>query len=289
LIHFLALAGVLSISFSAIFVRLAGVSPVTATFFRAAYAVPVLAIVWALTRTGDRRSRRERAFAAAAGLVLALELTLWHESIALIGAGLGTLLTHVQIVFVALVGWMLYGERPTGRTIAAIAVVFAGVVMTSGLARHDAFGAAPVAGAILGVVSGALYGAFLMLFRASTRSLTPPAGPLLDATIGTALGAIAFIAFDPHFSVVPVWPAHFWLASLALVTQVVGWLFLATALPRLPAIETSTLLLGQPVLAILWGVLIFAEHLSPVQWTGTVVVLCGVAMMMLMRARVTAA
>ena len=113
MIHLLALAGVLSISFSAIFVRLADVSPVTATFFRAAYAVPVLAVVWALRRADDRRSRRERALAVAAGLVLALELTLWHESIALIGAGLGTVLTHVQVVFVALVGWMLYGERPS--------------------------------------------------------------------------------------------------------------------------------------------------------------------------------
>ena len=41
-VHLLALLGILSISFSAIFVRLAAVSPVTATFYRGAYAVPVL-------------------------------------------------------------------------------------------------------------------------------------------------------------------------------------------------------------------------------------------------------
>ena len=53
--HFLGLLGVLSISFSAVFVRLAAVSPVTATFFRAAYALPVLAVVWSLRRRGDAR------------------------------------------------------------------------------------------------------------------------------------------------------------------------------------------------------------------------------------------
>ena len=59
-IHLLALLGVLSISFSAIFVRLSGASPVTATFYRGAYAAPVLLVIWLAQRSGDRRGRRER-------------------------------------------------------------------------------------------------------------------------------------------------------------------------------------------------------------------------------------
>ncbi len=277
MIHLLALIGVLSISFSAIFVRLASVSPVTAAFFRAAYAVPVLAVVWALRRSGDRRSRRERALAVTSGLILAVDLTLWHESIALIGAGLGTVIANVQVVFVALAGWALHGDRPTGRTAAIVAVVLAGVALTSGLARHDAYGSAPVAGAIVGVVAGVCYAAFLLMFRAANQSLAPVSGPLLDSTIGTAAGALACAFLDPHFSLVPVWPAHLWLVLLALVSQVVGWLLIATALPRLPTLETSVMLLGQPVFAVIWGVLFFTETLSPLQWMGAVVVLTGVA------------
>ena len=37
------------------------------------------------------------------------------------------------------------------------------------------------------------------------------------------------------------------------------------------------MLLGQPAGAIVWGVLFFAERLSPVQWVGTGVVLAGIA------------
>ena len=59
MIHLLALAGVLTISFSAIFVRLASVSPVTATFFRAAYAVPVLFVIAHLRARGDDASYQE--------------------------------------------------------------------------------------------------------------------------------------------------------------------------------------------------------------------------------------
>lgn len=279
MIHLLALIGVLSISFSAIFVRLASVSPVTAAFFRAAYAVPVLAVVWALRRSGDRRSGRERALAVASGLILAVDLTLWHESIALIGAGLGTVIANVQVVFVALAGWVIYAERPTGRTVGMVAAVLGGVALTSGLARHGAYGSAPVAGALIGVVAGACYAAFLLLFRAANQSLAPTAGPLLDSTIGTAVGALAFAFLDPRFAIVPVWPAHLWLVLLALVSQVIGWLLIATALARLPALETSVMLLGQPVLAVIWGVLFFDERLSPLQWAGTAVVLAGVAAM----------
>jgi drug/metabolite transporter (DMT)-like permease len=274
--HVLALAGVLSISFSAIFIRLASVSPVTATLFRALYALPLLIVVRLLSRASDGRTRRERAIAVASGLILAVDLAIWHESIALIGAGLGTVIANVQVVFVALAVWPLYAERPTRRTITIIVAVLAGVALTSGFARHDAYGSSPVAGALLGVLAGACYAAFLLVFREAHRTAAPRAGPLLDSTVGMAMGAVACAIVDPGFTIVPIWPAHGWLALLALVSQVVGWLLIGTALPRLSAVETSIMLLGQPVFAVIWGVLFFAERLSALQWFGTAVVLGGV-------------
>ena len=277
MIHVLALVGVVSISFSAIFVRLASVSPVTATFYRAAYALPVLAAVWAMRRAGDRRTRAARWLAIVSGLILGFELNFWHESIGLIGAGLGTVLANVQVVFVALAGWMLYGERPTGRTVATIGAVLVGVALMSGLARHDAYGSNPAAGVAFGIVAGIGYAAFLMVFRAANRSLAPVSGPLLDSTIGMAAGALLCATFDTGFAIVPTWPAHLWLVLLALCSQVIGWLLISTALPRLPAVETSIILLVQPVFALLWSVLVFAERLSAMQWTGSALVLGGVA------------
>ena len=106
----------------------------------------------------------------------------------------------MQIVFVALVAWARYGERPTARTIALVGVILAGVALTSGLARTDAYGADPVKGVALGVGAGLCYAVFLIVFRASNHSLAPPAGPLLDATIGTAVGALLSAGFDHQFT-----------------------------------------------------------------------------------------
>ncbi|MFO7769543.1 MAG: DMT family transporter [bacterium] len=275
--HLLALLGILIISFSAILVRLADVSPAGAAFFRMAYAVPVLAAIWLAGRSSDRRTMPQHLMAAAAGFILATDLTLWHRSIGLIGAGLATVLANIQVVVVGVLAWLLHRERPTAAALATIPAVLAGVVLISGLGRTDAYGSDPVPGALLGAAAGALYAIFLVFFRASNRGLAPPAGPLLDATLGAAAGALLYGSFDPVFTLVPAWPEHGWLLLLALLPQTAGWLLIARTLPRLPALETSVMLLMQPAATLLWGILIFGESLSLLQGTGVLLVLGGVA------------
>ena len=276
--HLAALAGILSISFSAIFVRLANVSPDTASFFRAAYALPALALAYLAFRRRDRRTPRERWLAFAAGLFLALDFAFWHRAIVDIGAGLATVIGNTQVVFVGVFAWLFLRERPTRLAFALVPVVFLGVLLISGLGDDDAFGKNPLAGVWFGVLTALMYTGFLVLLRRSNRGLSPPGGPLLDATAGAFLG-VAIIApvFDRHFSIAPEWPSHGWLIALALVAQVIGWLLISSALPRLPSLETSVMLLLQPMLTVLWAYLLFDEVLSLVQWGGVALVLGGIA------------
>jgi drug/metabolite transporter (DMT)-like permease len=275
--YVVAVLGVLAISFSAIFIRLAEVSPVTGAFFRAAYAVPLLAVIWLTARVRDPRDRHTRLLALVSGLAFAGDLALWHWSISLIGVGLATVIANVQVVFVAVAAWALFGERPSGRTVAIIPAVLCGIALTSGLSHPGAYGSDPVRGVLLGVAAGVCYSAFLLMFRSATRLRGPSAGPLLDATLGTAVGALLVSPLDPHFSIVPTWPAHGWLIALALGSQVGGWLAITSALPLLPTVQTSILLLLQPVFTVIWGFLLFGERLSAVQWIGVCLVLVGIA------------
>jgi drug/metabolite transporter (DMT)-like permease len=70
---------------------------------------------------------------------------------------------------------------------------------------------------------------------------------------------------------------------LAIGSQVIGWLLIGTALPKLPVVETSVLLLGQPVFTVIWGVLMFDERLSALQWAGSAIVLAGVGVLSFQR------
>ncbi|MFQ5946343.1 MAG: DMT family transporter, partial [Anaerolineae bacterium] len=257
--------------------RLANVAPTTAAFFRTAYAVPVLIVIWLATRSRDARSPAARWMAFLSGILLAVDLVLWHHSIAWLGAGLATVVANIQVVFVGGAAWILYRERPARLTFLIVPLAFLGVALISGLGRVEAYGARPAAGTIAAVLAGATYAGFLLLFRASNRGLAPPHGPLLDATLGAAAASLAIGVLDPSFQLAPVWPAHGWLLGLAVAVQIGGWLLIATALPRLPALETSVLLLLQPMLTVVWAVLIFSELLSAIQWLGVALVLSGIA------------
>jgi drug/metabolite transporter (DMT)-like permease len=98
---------------------------------------------------------------------------------------------------------------------------------------------------------------------------------LADATIGTMLGAAVIGAMTGDLDLAPSWPSHGWLIVLALTVQVLGWALLTYSLPRLPAITVSLIILGQPMLAVLWGWLLLDESLSVVQLAGVVLVLVG--------------
>ncbi len=272
-----AFSGAVVISFSAIFFRLSGVEPVTGAFFRTAYAIPVLAVVWSRSRSLDARTGRQRLGAFAAGLFLAADMTSWLTAVDLIGAGLATLVANTQVVIVPLVTWLALGERPHPIALGSMPVVLTGLALTTGLGRSDAYGEAPVAGVGLAVLAAVFYSGYLIGFRRASRFLVPPAGPLLDATIGATVGSAIIGTVMGRLDLGWVWPGHGWLLASALSSQVVGWLAIAYALPRLPAAHTSFAILLQPTLTILWGGLIFSERASVVQWAGVVLVVASIA------------
>ena len=272
-----ALAGALTIAFSAILVDLAGVSPSTAAVYRCAYALPVLA---ALAYGEHRRYGAPPAGswwrAAAAGAFFAADLILWHHAIADVGAGLATVLANLQVVLVAVAAWLLLGERPSGRIALAVPLVFGGAVLISGVIGEGAYGANPARGALFGVLTGVAYTGFILVLRDMGRDLRRPAGPLFAATLMSTLVAIAAGAALGELDLAPSWPAHGWLVTLALTSQVVGWLLIAIALPRLPASLTSIVLTVQPVGSVLLGIVLLGEDPAPLQLAGVVVIVAGI-------------
>ena len=60
---------------------------------------------------------------------------------------------------------------------------------------------------------------------------------------------------------------------LAFLNQVVGWLAIAYSLPRLPAAYTSFAILLQPVLTIVWGIILLSESPSFQQSIGMILIL----------------
>ena len=272
------------ISFSAIFFALSEVDPSTGAFFRAAYAVPVLFALWWVKRDQDRRPRRLHWLALLAGLSLGTDVVAWHSAIDYIGTGLATLLANTQVIFVTVIAWLILSERPDKRVLGAVPVILGGVALVSGLGQETAFGTEPLRGTGLALIAAMFYAIFLLTYRRSNQSDGPTTGPLLEASIGAAIAALLLGSFGTGVDLAFSWPAHGWLIALAVTAQVVGWLLIGFALPRLPAAETATIILLQPAMTIVWGALIFGERPSSLQVLGALVVLAGVGYVAFTRA-----
>lgn len=270
--------GVAFISFSSTLVKLAETSPNTVTFFRAVYAIPILLFMWAPRRADDRRARRDRIIAFSAGLILSIDLVLFHTSIDLIGAALGLVLVNLQVLFVALAAYAVYRDRPSTAVFVALPLVLVGATLLSGLGRADSYGSEPVLGVVLGIGAAVAYAGFIMTIRSANATTAPATGPLLDATYGTATGALVLGAFDSGFDLMPTWPSHGWLFLMAVMVQVVGWLLIGSTLPHLPALAGSFLIMLQPVLGLLWGTTLLNEAISSLQGLGVVLILTGIAL-----------
>ena len=204
-----AVAGALTIAFSAILVDLADVSPSTAAIFRCAYALPVLGLLaWLEDRHHGPRPRRERLLAVPAGIFFAADLIFWHHAIEDVGAGLATVLGNLQVVVVPFVAWAVLGERIQARLLAALPLVCSGVLLISGVFETGAYGDDPARGVMFGILTGLTYAGFILVLRQAGSDLRRTAGPLFDTTVVATVAAVIAGLVVGDADLVPSWPAH---------------------------------------------------------------------------------
>ncbi len=284
--------GAASISFAPILVKAAvghGVGPTAVAMWRVLIAASVL-LSFAALRWGRRMllPRRVLAMAVITGVTFAADLWVWHRAIVRIGAGMATILGNTQVFWTALLGRVLFAEPLTRRFAAAAAMAFAGVALLAGVGSSIEMSADYLVGVGLGLATGVAYGAYIITLRHSNGVFATPGearglGPLARAALvlawvmlvaGVLLAAIA--ALEGHTAAPPDTTAWLEIVALALGVQIAGWVLISSALPRLPAARGALMLLLQPTLAAVWGALIFAEDLAPLQLCGAALTLGGV-------------
>lgn len=295
-------AGAVCISSTAVLMRLAATSASITAFGRCLFALPVLGVLAWLerrpgARPGARPGRRQGAppmpsrrrwLARLAGVVLAADLIVWDHAIAEIGAGLGTVVGNLEVLIISLLAWLILGERPRRSLVLASPVMLAGLVLVGGLADgpgSQAYGADPGLGVVYGIGVAVLYAVYILMLRQATSppgwpAETAPraavAAPLFEATAGATAGSLVLGLALGDFHHGPTWTALGWLALLALTSQVVGWLLITVAMPRLAAGMIGALLLIQPAGSVALSYLFLGERPSPLQLAGVVLMLAGV-------------
>ena len=275
----IALAGATVISFAPFLYIRSDTTPLTGAFFRMLYALPLLGLLVWISKKEDPRNSNSRWLAFGAGILLAIDFAGYHSAIDYIGSGIATLIGNSQVIIVTLATWWLFGERPNKFILLSLPIVMLGLLLVSGIWDDAPYGEDPVKGVIGGIVAAVFYSSFLIAYRQSNRIGAPAVNAQFDATAGATLG-ILFLGTIPLTSLglEPIdhtitWPNHGWLILLAFSCQVIGWIGITYALPRLPAAHTSFAVLLQPVLTIVWGILLLDETPSFQQSMGMIMIL----------------
>lgn len=274
------LLGAFCLSISAILVKLAGVDAATTAFLRCALAVIFLLPLALLERR--RRGPLSRAgigWALVAGAALGLDYSAWTASIYHVGAGISTVLINVQVVVLPLLGLLVDRERLAPRFLVALPVMLLGISLVGGLWSGATPGSGAVLGTVLGVLAGCGYATYLFLTRrASRRDPGLMIQPLAWSTTAAACAAALVSPISGGLHLTGIAPGTWGLlVLLALVGQVLAWWLVNQGSVRLAPATTATLLLTQPVLALLLAALVLAEYPDRWQVVGTVLVLLAVA------------
>jgi drug/metabolite transporter (DMT)-like permease len=147
-----------------------------------------------------------------------------------------------------------------------------GAVGGAGAARADPLGVA------LGLATGGFYASYLFVVRRARRAegRLGPFALMAWISLASAVASGLLAQVDGTRAWPVRWETWGALLGLACVGQGLGWVTIATCLPRVPMSRAGLLLLLQPTFAAVWAAAFFGRHLSPLALAGAVLALLGV-------------
>jgi drug/metabolite transporter (DMT)-like permease len=280
------LIGIVAVSSTAIFVRLAiavvGIKSIGFSLFLAAsrliFASLILIPVWKQLRQ-NRVSTKAYYYAAAAGLSLALHVASWITSLSFTSIAASTTLVTTNPIWIALISWLWWKEKPKKLTLLGIAVALVGSIIV-GFGDRSAGGENfdnSLFGNFLATI-GALLVSFYFLFGTKAQKL----GLTISSYIAIAYTTAALfllplpLLFGSSYFGYPNL-VYIYVLLMAIISQLIGHTSFNWAVKYISPTLVSLTILFEPIGASLLGFFLFNEIPSSSILTGGVILLAGVA------------
>ncbi len=211
-----------------------------------------------------------------AGLTTALYQVCFFGGVLRAGVAVGTLVTIGSgPAFTGLLSWLFLRERPRLSWVVATSVCVVGLVLLIGSGSTS--GDADLLGYLLALASGLGYAFYTV---ASKRLMNE--GHRSDEVMAAAFGLGGLLLLPVLLTQPLAWlatPSGIAMALwLGLGTTTLAYVLFGRGLTHLPAGPVTTLVLAEPVVATLLGVLVLGETIPLLGWVGVGCVLAGLAL-----------
>lgn len=267
-------AGAALISLSPVWVKLVDVPPTVSGFYRVLIGGSALALFLLFTRRRLDLSRTALMILLASALFFATDLWVWHRSIEYIGPGLSTLLGNFQVFFMMLAGVLLLHQRPHPRQLIAVPLALLGLALIVGL-DWSVLEPEYRLGIVFGLLTALMYAGYLLTLR-EARARSQHRSPVREVAVVSLLTAalLGMTAVTEGASLaIPTLADAGWLVSYGILSHTLGWLLIASSLPRVSATEAGLALLLQPTLSFAWDIVLFARPITAIELAGAAIVL----------------
>jgi len=272
--------GVVSVSFAAIFIRLADAPSLVIAAYRMSIAAAVITPFYLARSRGLPKGlrRRDILLVLLSAVLLAFHFGMWITSLEYTSIASSVVLATSHPVFVAVLSYFLWRERLNRKAILGIAIALGGVVTIN----YGGFALSPetIFGDMLALVSAAAIGIYLIIGRHLKERIRLL--PYLSAVYGGAALILLTAALISGHSLAG-YSANTYLMFLllALIPQLAGHTFLNQAVRLMPATIVSVAILGEPIGAIILGYMILGEGITIIEAIGSILTLGGISMVML--------
>lgn len=272
---YLALAaGILALSFSAMFVRWADApGPITGLYRVFLSSLLLTPFFLYNCRRECRFKLNTLIFPILGGLFTAGDFALWNTSVNYTTAANATLLGNTAPLWVALGAWWLFRERLSARFWLGLGLALAGATLILGtdFLLHPRLGL----GDLMAIGTGVFYAGYMLVTQRSRQYFNPLSHLWitgLSASFGLLI--INMVLRNPITGYsTQTWVIFF---AAAIVSQIAGYMSLAYALGHLPASIVSPTMIGQPIVTAILAVPLLGEIPTFLQFIGGATALAGI-------------
>ncbi|MDB5156962.1 MAG: family transporter [Mucilaginibacter sp.] len=265
--------GIICISFSPIFVKLADAPPIICAFYRIFFAWMLL-LPYCIYQGNLKMQRKDILLAMVGGLVFASDIAVWNLSIKLISATVSTLVANLAPVWVGLLSYLLFGKRSGWLFWVGTGIAIVGMVVLVGASNliHLQLNI----GILYAVASSMLYAIYILTTKDILKRIsTLPFMFYNMVAAGVFLLIVSLVLGDDLFHYnFKTWGS---LAAMGIICQLTGWVTINYAISHIESTKISITLLSQTVVTCLLAVFLLGERLELKEIIGSVIVLAGIA------------
>lgn len=275
-IYIALILGVLALSTSAIFVKIASAPSAITAFYRL-FLSAVILLPFAL---GNRQNWQELCslpkgkvrLGILAGLLLAVHYVMWFESLTYTSVASSTVLVSLQPLFSMVLGYFFFSERLRTRAILGcfVAIIGSAIIGWGDFQINER----ALFGDLISFLSAGVISAYFSVGQILRKDMGVVPYSLLSYTSSSIFLAAYTLAKGDSFT---AYSTETWCAflGLAIICTIGGQFVFNLLLKNVSATAVTMSILGEPIGTCILAYFILSESISLQQFVGIIVIIIG--------------